>query len=209
MGVISPIRGGAFRWSTPDPADDWMMVGHLFVRESGVVFVDPPLVPGLVEAAERLGKPEAVLLTTQNHIRGSNYISKRTGIRVYLPEQIPDAVDSAEAVKVKQLGNFEVYKADSVLGFRTYKFIEDYALLSNEKELLVGDNAAGDGDGKVALWPYWYLSGPPYSDPSSQAFKDRLKGAFKEIVKNTGAASLLASHGYDVYGSLQEQASNL
>ena len=46
---------GALRWSTPDPADDWMMVGHLFVRETGVVFVDPPLVPGLVEAAKRLG----------------------------------------------------------------------------------------------------------------------------------------------------------
>ena len=156
-----------------------------------------------------MGKPEAVLLTTQNHIRGSNYISKRTGIRVYLPEQIPDAVDSAEAVKAKQLGNFEVYGTSNVLGFQAFKFIEDYALLSDENELLVGDNAAGNLDGKVVLWPYWYLSGPPYSDPSSQAFKDRLKGAFKEIVKNTGATSLLASHGHDVHGSLQEQASNL
>src|ERR1700758_5116812 len=105
-GMFTPIREGAFRWSTPDPADDWMMVGHLFVRESGVVFVDPPLVPGLVEAATRLGKPEAILLTTKNNVRGSNYISKRAGVPVYLPEQIPDSVDSIEAVKVKQLGNF-------------------------------------------------------------------------------------------------------
>jgi hypothetical protein len=186
-----------------------MMVGHLFVRESGVVFVDPPLVPGLVEAAEKLGKPEAILLTTQNHTRGSNYVSKRTGVKVYLPEQIPDAVDPAEAIKVKQLGNFEFYKTGIVLGFQAYKFIEDYALLSEKKELLVGDNAAGDRDGNVRLWPYWYLSGPPYSDPSSQAFKDRLKGTFKEIVKNAGATSLLASHGHDVYGTLQAQAEGL
>jgi hypothetical protein len=207
--MLTSIREGAFRWSTPDPADDWMMVGHLFVREGGVVFVDPPLVPGLVEAAEKLGKPEAVLMTTQNHTRGSNHISKRTGIKVYLPEQIPESVDAAEAVKIKQLGNFEFYKTGSVLGFQAYKFIEDYALLSDEKELLVGDNAAGDRDGKVLLWPYWYLSGPPYSDPSSQAFKDRLKGTFKEIVKNTGATSLLSSHGHDVYGTLQAQADSL
>lgn len=118
-------------------------------------------------------------------------------------------MDSAEAVKVKQLGNFELYRTGSVLGFKAFKFIEDYALLSDGKELLVGDNAAGNGDGKAVLWPYWYLSGPPYSDPSSQAFKDRLKSEFKEIVKNTGATSLLASHGHDVHGSLQEQASNL
>src|SRR5215467_10149588 len=94
--VLTPARDGAFRWSTPDPADDWMMVGHLFVRETGVVFVDPPLVPGLVEAARKFGKPEAIVLTTQNHTRGSNYISKKADVRVYLPEQIPDAVDPGE-----------------------------------------------------------------------------------------------------------------
>jgi hypothetical protein len=207
--MFIPIREGAFRWSTPDPADNWMMVGHLFVRKTGVVFVDPPLVPGLVEAAKRLGKLEAVLLTTQNHTRGSNYISKSAGVPIYLPEQIPESIDSVEAVKVKQLDNFEVYRTGSVLGFKAYKFIEDYALLSDEKELLVGDNAAGDRDGKVVLWPFWYLNSPPYSDPSSQAFKDRLKGAFKEIVRNTGATSLLASHGNDVYGNLPAQADGL
>src|SRR5215467_14571411 len=151
--MLEPIRNEAFRWSTPDPADDWMMVGHLFVRDSGVVFVDPPLVPGLVEAAGKLGKPEAVLLTTQNHTRGSNYISKKANIPVYLPEQIPDAVDSGELVKVKQFGNVQFYKVGSVLGFQAYKFVEDDALLTDQKELLVGDNAAGDGNGRVALWP--------------------------------------------------------
>ncbi len=140
-----------------------MMVGHLFVRETSLVFVDPPLIPGLVEAASRLGKPEAILLTTQNHTRGSSYISKRLGIPIYLPEQNPEALDSAESVKIKQLTNTQLYKPGSVLGFQAYKFIEDYALVSDRKELLVGDNAAGDRDGKLVLWPYWYLTGPPYS----------------------------------------------
>src|SRR5713101_8804456 len=87
--MFTPIREGVFRWSTPDPADDWMMVGHLFVRETGVVLVDPPMVPGLLEAAVRLGKLEAVLLTEQNHTRASRFIAKRAGIPVYLPETIP------------------------------------------------------------------------------------------------------------------------
>ncbi len=209
--MFTPIREGAFRWSTPDPADEWVMVGHLFVRETGIVFVDPPLVPGLVEAAKGLGKPEAVLLTTQNHTRGSKYISKRTGVPMYLPEQNPESLDSIEVVKVKELGDFEVYKTGNVLGFQAYKFGEDYALLSDEKELLVGDNATGDKNGNVVLAPDWFPSGPPYSDQNvySKAFRDSIKNAFKEIVMNTGATSLLASHGYDVHGSLQAQASNL
>ena len=107
--MFTPVSEGVFRWSTPDPADDWMMVGHLFVRDTGVVFVDPPMVPGLLEAARRLGRLEAVLLTEQNHTRGSRFIAKRAGIPVYLPETNPDAVEPWETARVMQLGDFQVY----------------------------------------------------------------------------------------------------
>ena len=86
-------------------------MGHLYVRETGVVFVDPPTVPGLLEAARRLGKLEAVLLTEQNHTRASRFIAKRAGIRVYLPETNPEAVEPWETARVKQIGDFEVCKA--------------------------------------------------------------------------------------------------
>jgi hypothetical protein len=212
--MFTPIRKGVFRWSTPDPADDWMMVGHLFVRETGVVFVDPPMVPGLLEAAGRLGKLEAVLLTEQNHTRASRFIAKRARIPVYLPETIPDAVEPWEAARVKEIGDFETYKAGSVLGFQAYKFGEDYALLSDLKELLVGDNARGDSKGKVLIFPEWfnlYTPGPPYPAPEAfpKEFRDSLRKKFKDIVKTTGATSLLASHDYDIIGSLQARASEL
>jgi hypothetical protein len=206
--MLTPVRKGAFRWSTPDPADDWIMVGHLFVRETGIVFVDPPLIPGLVEAASRLGKPEAVLLTTQAHTRASNFISTRLNIPLYLPEQNQDSIDQKEIVKVKEIKQFEVYHTGDVLGFTAHKFGEDYALLSDNKELLIGDNAIGDSSGNVILAPDWFPQGPPYSGPGaySQRFRDSIKKAFKEIVMSTGATSLLASHGYDVIGTLQAQA---
>jgi len=209
--VFTEIRKGAFSWSTPDPADDWMMVGHLFVRATGVVFVDPPLVPKFIEAAAKLGKPEAVILTTQNHTRGTRYITKKTGIRAYLPEQDSRVVDEKEVPKVKEIGDFEIYKPGSVLGFRAYMHGFDYALLSDRKELLIGDNAVGDIKGKVALWPYWYNPAPTYPRPEevSEGFKDRLRKEFKDLVKTTGATSLLSSHGYDIIGNLQSQANEL
>src|SRR5215467_10401951 len=135
--VLTPIRAGAFRWSTPDPADDWMMVGHLFVRSTGIVFIDPPLIPGLIDAATQLGRLEAVLLTTQNHTRAAAFMLKRAGIPAYLPEQYSDSVDPREAAKVKDLGVFQTYKAGQVLGLQAYKFGSEYALLTEEKELLL------------------------------------------------------------------------
>ena len=212
--MFTPIRDGVFRWSTPDPADDWMMVGHLFVRDTGVVFVDPPMVPGLLEAAGRLGKPEAVLVTEQNHTRASRFIAKRAGVPVYLPETIPEAVEPWETERVKQIGDFQVYNAGNVLGFQAFKFGEDYALLSDMKELLVGDNARGDVKGKVLIFPEWfklYTPGPPYPDPEDfpKKARDSLRMQFKDIVKTTGANSLLASHDYDIIGDLQARADEL
>jgi len=191
-----------------------MMVGHLFVRETGVVFVDPPMVPGLLEAAGSLGKLEAVLLTEQNHTRASRFIAKRAGIPVYLPETAPEAVETWETARVKQIGEFEVYKAGNVLGFQAYKFGDDYALLSDGKELLVGDNARGDHKGNVLIFPEWfhlYTPGPPYPTPQDfpKGFVDSLRRQFKDIVKTTGAASLLASHDYDIIGNLQAKAEEL
>ncbi len=201
-----------FRWSTPDPADDWMMVGHLFIRNTGIVFIDPPLIPGLIDAATKLGKPEAVLLTTQNHTRAAAFMHKRAGVPAYLPEQDPSSVDPREAVKVKDIGDFQTYKAGSVLGFQAYKFGSEHVLVTEEKELLVGDIAIGDSEGKLVLWPDWYTAGPPYESYSEElkdADRREIREAFKDLVKSTGATSLLASHGHDIIGTLQAQASSL
>ncbi len=189
-----------------------MMVGHLFVRETGIVFVDPPLIPGLIDAATKLGKPEAVLLTTQNHTRATAFMHKRAGIPAYLPDQDPNSVDPREAVKVKDVGDFETYKAGRILGFRAYKFGSEYVLLTDEKELLVGDIATGDSTGNLVLWPDWYTPGPPYESYSKElkdSDRKEIKEGFRDLVKSSGATSLLASHGFDIAGNLQARAEEL
>lgn len=189
-----------------------MMVGHLFIRDSGIVFIDPPLIPGLIDTAAKLGKPKAVLLTTQNHTRATAFMRKRGGIPAYLPEQDPNSVDPREAVKVKDIGDFETYKAGRILGFQAYKFGSEHVLLTEEKELLVGDVATGDSKGNLMLWPDWYTPGPPYESYSKElkdSDRKEIKEAFKDLVKSSGATSLFASHGYDIIGNLQVQATKL
>jgi hypothetical protein len=120
-------------------------------------------------------------------------------------------VDPREAAKLKEMGDFETYKPGNVLGFQAYKHGEDCVLLTDQKELLSGDNAVGDSKGNVLLWPSWYTPGGPYpaAEEVSPEFKDLLKNQFKDIVKSTGATSLLASHGYDIIGSLQARVNEL
>ena len=209
--VLTPVRKGAFSWFTPDPAEPWMMVGHLFVRDSGVLFVDPPLIPGLVEAAVRLGKPEAVLLTTQNHSRASKYIARKTGVTIYLPEQNENDVDPREVITIKDFGKYETFNEGKVLGFQVYKFGVDYALLSEEKELLVGDNAIGDINGNVLTAPVWFPRETPEepTDSNYMEFKTMMIKEIKDIVKKSGATSLLPSHGYDIIGDLKQKVDAL
>lgn len=210
--MLTQVRKGAWSWSTPDPADDWNMVGHLFIRETGVVFVDPPLIPRLVEDAAKLGKLEAVLLTTQNHTRAAAFLHKRTGIPAYVPEQDPNSLDPREAVKLQGIGNHQTYAAGDVLGFRAYKFGSEHFLLTKENELLVGDLVTGDSGGNLVLWPDWYTPGPPYETYSSElsdSDRKEIRESFKGLVKSTGATSLLASHGHDILGTLQRRASVL
>ena len=66
-----------------------------------------------------------------------------------------------------------------------------------DKELIVGDIAIGTFDGKVIVAPEWF----PYAPPNLP-FPPAIK-AFSEIVHESGAVSLLTSHGYNIYDKLQ------
>lgn len=210
--MLTQVGNDVFRWETPDPTGRsarWgILVGHLFVRESGCVFVDPPIVPGLTEAAGKLAKPLAVLLTTQNNFRGARFLKEKLNIPVYLPEQSPDAVEPQERVSVQELGDFRSYADGRVLDFEVHRFMNDYALLTDRKELINGDNAVGDELGNVLVQPGFLPLNPPYppEDAQYKEFRDKSREAFRELVRTTQAVSLYASHGFDIVDVLQEKA---
>ena len=181
------------------------MFGHLFVRDSEIILIDPPLVPGLVESITRMGKPKAIILTAQNHIRGSKYIREKTGATVYVPDQDQRAVEPQDAQAVKEVDQFEKYSTGTgnLLGFEVFKDFYDFALLTDHKELIIADNAKGSADGELLLYP----ESVPH-DPVHPA-NETIRREFKELVKKTGAVTLLAGHGYNIYGNLQDLADRL
>lgn len=201
--MFSPLRKGAFRWETPFPRNDQNMVGHLILRDSECILIDPPCVPGLVESLGKLGDSVSIVLTSQNHTRGTGYIASKTGATIYVPEQDPGAVEPIELLALKEIGEYKKYSYGEILGMKALKDFYDYALLTEEGELIVSDNGRGTADGRLVLWPEYMQEDPP-KPPNPTIHKE-----FKDLIQKSGAISLFAGHGYDIIGNLQELSENL
>ena len=74
--------------------------------------------------------------------------------------------------------------------------MDEYALLTDHRELIVGDIAVGTMDNRLLIAPEWF---PIPDEPHPPAHN-----TFRRIVIESGATSLLTSHGSGVYGNLQE-----
>lgn len=215
INMLTPVRKDVFRWGTPDPEAEWVMFGHLIVNDSKCTLIDPPLIPGLLEAVQRMGKVDGVALTTLDHTRGAAYIARKTGATLYLPDQNPGDVDPRGYSIMKEMKDFEKFSSGKVLGLRVYGLsvpgnsdigmpsVNEFAFLTDQKELIVGDFAVGSESGKVLVAPEWFPGHNP--NPVYQPAHNELRN----LVKKTGAVSLLASHGHDLYGTLQVEAERL
>src|SRR2546425_8648449 len=198
--ISSQIRRELLRWGPLDPKGFLFMVGLFFDRTYKTTLFHPPLIPGLIESIARMGKPKAIILTSQNHARGSKYIREKTGATVYVPDQNPNAVEPQDALAVKEIGQFEKYSTGKLLGFEIFRDFNDFALLTDNKEIIIADNATGSADGKLLVFPEYIPHDPPH--PANAT----VLREFKDLVKKTGAVTLLAGHGYNIYGNLQDLA---
>ncbi len=211
--MFIPVRKNIMRWGTPDPEGDWIMYGFLLVNEEGCVLIDPPLVPGLLDSVRRIGPLKAVILTTLDHTRGAKYISGKAGATMFIPDQVKSkAVDPEGVLQQKEIRDFQKYSSNDMFGLRpcritvegkkgdTIPWMDEFALLTENRELIVGDIAIGTSSRKVMLAPEWFPHEPPHPRHEPAAM------VFSELVKKTGATTLLSTHGENLYGTLQELA---
>ncbi len=209
--MFEPVSRNILRWGTPDPEGDWIMYGHIVHDEQKCIMIDPPLVPGLMESAARLGKLEAIILTTLDHTRGAKYINERTGAPIFIPDQVKSTCVDPEAVLwQKGIREFHKYSDKDLFGLKPYRvtaegksaadkpWMDEFALLVPKEYLIVGDVAIGTPEGNIIPAPEWFPHTPPHPELPS-VFRE-----FSKVVLNSGATSLLASHGSNIYGHLQE-----
>lgn len=190
------------------------MYGHLMARDGKCVLVDPPFVPGLLGAIRALGKLEGIIITTLDHTRSIRYLNRLTGADIYIPDQMKSmTIDPEEYIACRQIIDYNTYRKERVLGLKPIRitvdgedakgepYMDEYALLTENGELLTGDISVGTGDGKILVAPEWFPI-PDVAHPPAHS-------EFKRVVISSKANSMLASHGHNIIGSLQEAASKL
>lgn len=148
-------------------------------------------------------------ITTLDHTRGVKYICRKTGAQLYIPDQKKSmTIDPEFYIKKTGIKDFETYGSGSIFSLKTFRltivgisaesepYMDEYAFLTDHKELIIGDTAVGTVDNRLLIAPEWF---PIPDEPHPPAHN-----TFRKTVIESAATSLLTSHGSSICGNLQE-----
>ncbi|WP_028962556.1 hypothetical protein [Sulfobacillus thermosulfidooxidans] len=207
--MFRPVLPKIWRWETPDPEDDWTMVGHLIQGEHQVIVVDPPMTPHLPTDLRVLGGIEAIILTTHDHTRGARYLAEYFQSPVYVPEQA-----RAETLRRAGLEHVHFYAEGTRLPGDIHAlrcqvpqpmwqaddapYLDEMALILPCHAIVCGDIAMGSVDRHLWICPEGF---------NHPADSQKVQAAFRVLdhVVPADVTTLLAGHGTDVVGTLQQE----
>lgn len=190
------------------------MVGHLLSKDGEIILVDPPYVHGLEKALPLIGKPEAIVLTTANHTRGSRYISYKLQIPVYVPLQTDSpSVSSNKMYEDKGINNYKIYEEGSLFWLRSKRvtvyrsevdsipYIDEMILIDENRSVIIGDIAMGSYSGELLTINEGFIDSPDVNLVS------RSRAVIRDSFSVLYLDNLLSWHGYDIIGNLNGKIS--
>jgi len=175
MATFSEIEQGVYRWDGVDADHGFPIVGYVVASGDGVVLIDPPGTTGSPEEIKALGKPQAILVTSMWHVRGSGKWKAELGIPIAAPASAASELAEAKTSADRELGEGDEYLGWKALllaaseGERSY---EELALWdAGRRIVVVGDLFAQAQDGGPAFGPTLFQQIP---EAKMQPVLDRL-----------------------------------
>ncbi len=212
--MFLPVLKGTYAWRTQDPEYDWEMVGHLLSKDGEIILVDPPYVHGLEKALPLIGKPEAIVLTTVNHTRGSRYISYKLQIPIYAPLQADSlSVSPKKMYEDKGINNYKIYEEGSLFWLKTKRvkvyrnegdkipYLDEMILIDENRSVITGDIAMGSYSGEL------FTINEGFTDSPDPNLVSRSRVVIRDSFSVLHLDNLLSSHGYDIIGNLNGKIS--
>ncbi|MCL5116961.1 MAG: MBL fold metallo-hydrolase [Firmicutes bacterium] len=201
--MINWITDSIGRWTTPDPEEELMMVGHVLKEEDRLTLVHPPVLPGLPDVLASLGSVRAIILTTHDHTRGSRYLSDLFACPIYAPVQADRSRLDAGRVQRPEWYEESTPLPGGLVARRTIVTMSDGRPYMDEMSLqrsdvlFIGDLLTGNLDGTLAVCPEQF---PGVSDVEQKTAK-----VARALLGSIGSAPrlVLAGHGWPFSGDWQ------
>ncbi len=203
--MLKPVMKDIFSISSNDAELGVELVGHVVVKDGHIIVIDPPMVPGLPQALDILGKVDAVIITSFGHLRGAPFLARLTGATLFIP-QVKDTprLDRKDFIRFHHLENAVSYDEETVLpmGLKaTYvrgepvegNIFVNEMLLSMGKTVFGGDVARGEKE-KLIVFPQGI-----FPDPDGKLVSANKK-ALSEVLKKLNPENYMGGHGEPVIG---------
>lgn len=156
---ISKVMSHIWRWDGVDADHGFPIVGYLSDIAGSLILIDPPGTSGTKELIESAGKPQAIMLTSQWHVRGAPHWAEVLGLSIYAPASAKGELDEAGG-KLDQV----VEDGDDVFGWKaielstpptdSYAYHELAFWHADSKSLVIGDLITEGEDGTLNLGPH-------------------------------------------------------
>src|SRR5690625_3383174 len=92
---ISKVMSHIWQWDGVDADHGFPIVGCLSDIAGSLILIDPPETSGTKEQIESAGKPQAIVLTSQWHVRGAPHWAEELGLSIYAPASAKGELDEA------------------------------------------------------------------------------------------------------------------
>ncbi len=164
MSTFKECATGVYRWDGVDADHGFPITGYLLIHSGDCLLVDPPATSGEAQEIQAIGRPEAILLTSQWHVRGAGLWKERFSIPILAPASAADELAEAETSADTTLDDGDEYLGWQVLRLSTQQGDQAFDELAywhkERRTLILGDLITADEDGSLHFGPSRFMGVP-------------------------------------------------
>lgn len=158
MSALTQVAQGIWRWDGVDADHGFPIVGYVVNLTGKHLLVDPPGTSGSEEEILETGRPEAIILTGEWHVRGAPRWAKSFNIPIAAHESAVNELEELGGsldISLKEGDDFHGWKVLhlSAAG-EEYRFDELVFWDAASGTLIIGDLLAEKEDGSLDFGPH-------------------------------------------------------
>lgn len=153
MSALTNVTANVWRWDGVDVDQGFPITGYVVPGDKGILLVDPPATSGTVEEIKACGEPEAIILTSGWHVRGSAKWQQAFNVPIIAPESAASELAEVDAKADQVATEGDELNGWRVLLFEAGQYSEVAYWHAASATVIIGDLITQRENGELALGP--------------------------------------------------------